>query len=411
MFVLSEQQVSFILDDIRRNGIELEELQLNLLDHICCIIENEMKPDQNFEEFYRKIIPRFFKRELGEIQEETDLLLTFKHYYAMKKVMLISGAIAAIGVIAGSLFKVMHWPGAAPMFLLSVFILSFIFLPILFLLKAKEVKAKREKITLGIATFFGILVSIAILFKVMHWPGANVMWMLSLGILLLLFLPIYFFGGIRNPETKTNTITSSVLILFAGGLMFLLTSLRPSQQIHYQYSTSIQELHKSYEFATQQNAMKYVSLAADSTRSQADLTQLKNVCDSLCAKIESAKNEIIDMASSGQDPKPGFEKLLSDNAGKNDLPRHILFDHNEDAKTNLMGIKSDIVKLKTLLKEKFHKESDSILNTADVDNFGNKTEGKISWEKSKFLRAPFELVMLNLNQLELDVRILEAGCL
>src|SRR3954470_71709 len=98
MFVLNEQQVSFILNDIRRNGIELEDLQLNLLDHICCIIENEMKPDQDFTEFYREIIPRFFKRELGEIQEETNLLLTFKNYYAMRKVMIISGAFAAIGV-------------------------------------------------------------------------------------------------------------------------------------------------------------------------------------------------------------------------------------------------------------------------------------------------------------------------
>ena len=106
MFVLSEQQVSFILNDIRRNGIELEELQLNLLDHICCIVENEMRSDQNFEEFYRSIIPRFFKRELREIQEETDLLLTFKNYYTMKKVMIISGTISAIAVVFGSIFKI-----------------------------------------------------------------------------------------------------------------------------------------------------------------------------------------------------------------------------------------------------------------------------------------------------------------
>lgn len=105
MFVLSEQQVSFILDDIRRNGIELEELQLNLLDHICCVIENEMSPEQDFDEFYRNVITRFYKRELREIQEETELVLTFKHYYTMKKVMLLSGTFAAIGIIIGSFLK------------------------------------------------------------------------------------------------------------------------------------------------------------------------------------------------------------------------------------------------------------------------------------------------------------------
>ena len=56
MIQLSEQQVEFILNDIRRNGIEMEELQQNLLDHICCVIENEMPYNSNFEEFYRNIV-------------------------------------------------------------------------------------------------------------------------------------------------------------------------------------------------------------------------------------------------------------------------------------------------------------------------------------------------------------------
>ncbi len=411
MFILSEQQVSFILDDIRRNGIGLEELQLDLLDHICCVIENEMKPDQNFEDFYLEIIPRFFKRKLGEIQEETDLLLTFKHYYAMKKIMLISGALAAIGIVVGSLFKAMHWPGATPAFSLSVFILSFIFLPVLFLLKSKEMKVKREKITLGIATLFGILVSVATLFEVMYWPGANVMGIISLGILFFLFLPIYFFGGIRNPETKTNTIVSSVLILFAAGFIFLLTNLRPSRQSHYVFAAAIQQIDKSYEFATKQNTLKYSSAANDSTKSQTDLTQLKYACDSLCIKIEAAKNQIVDFASSGREQKPDLEMLLSDNAGKYDLPTHILFDNKDEPKAKLTAIKADIEKLKILLKEEFHIADISILNIDDVDNPGNAGGEKISWEKSKFFHVPFELVMINFNQLELDVRMLESGCL
>jgi hypothetical protein len=410
MFVLSEQQVSFILDDIKRNGIELEELQLNLLDHICCIIENEMEPGEHFEEFYRKIIPRFFKRKLGEIQEETDLLLTFKHYYAMKKVMIISGAVAAIGIIIGSFFKVMHWPGTAVLFLLSIFILSFIFLPILFLLKAKEIKVKREKITLGIATLFGILASVATLFKAMHWPGANIMWLLSLGILFFLFLPIYFFGGIRNPETKVNTIVSSVLILFGIGLLFLLTNVRSSHKINSMYAASIEQADKTYEFATKQNALHYANAANDSTRSQADLMQLKMTCDLLCTKIEAARNEIIDVAA-GQNPKPDFETLVTDNAGNYDLPTHILFDHNQQPNEKLAAIKTDIGNLETLLKEKFHREDVSILNIADVNNSGNAPGEKVSWEKAKFLNVPFELVMINFKQLEVDIRIAEASCL
>ena len=119
MYVLSEKQVDFILNDIRRNGIQTEELQLNLLDHICCLIENEMSPENDFDEIYRSVLSRFFKKELKEIQEETDLLLTFKNYYAMKKVMLRSGMFSAVVFTIGAIFKIMHWPGAAMMVVLE----------------------------------------------------------------------------------------------------------------------------------------------------------------------------------------------------------------------------------------------------------------------------------------------------
>jgi len=91
MYTLSEQQIDFILNDIKSRGVVMEDLQLNLLDHICCIVENELNLDDDFDQFYQDIIPRFFKKELKEIEEETILLLTFKNYYTMKKIMLISG--------------------------------------------------------------------------------------------------------------------------------------------------------------------------------------------------------------------------------------------------------------------------------------------------------------------------------
>jgi hypothetical protein len=56
----------------------------------------------------------------------------------------------------------------------------------------------------------------------MHWPGANMMAVSALLMMLFLFLPIYFFNGIRNPESKLNTIVSSVLILAGCGLFLTL---------------------------------------------------------------------------------------------------------------------------------------------------------------------------------------------
>ncbi|MGZ4089167.1 MAG: GldL-related protein [Bacteroidia bacterium] len=226
MYSLNDKQIDFILNDISARGVKTEDLQYNLLDHICCIIENELEENGDFEQFYRRTISAFYKKELKELEDETQLLLTFKNYYTMKKTMFISGAIATIGFILGSFFKIMHWPGASPMFLLGMVSASFVFLPLMFTLKLRETKSTQDKFIIASGTVVAILFCLASLFRVMHWPGGGTMWLSTLGLFFFVFLPLYFFNGIRNPETKVNTITSSVMMILIAGSLFLLTSLR-----------------------------------------------------------------------------------------------------------------------------------------------------------------------------------------
>jgi hypothetical protein len=222
MYCLNEEQIDFILDDIRRNGVELEDLQSNLLDHICCIIEQELEENGDFEQFYFSTIKKFYKKDLREIEEETISLLTFKNYYVMKKTMLVSGVVAASLLTLGIILKFLHMPGASLGIVLGIGLISFVFLPLLFLLKIKEQKEAKNKVLIGLGTFAGILMTLGILFKIMFWPGANMMALTSLLILLFVFLPVYFFTGFRNPETKVNTVVSSILILTGCGLFLTL---------------------------------------------------------------------------------------------------------------------------------------------------------------------------------------------
>ena len=167
MYCLNEKQIDFILDDIRRNGVELEDLQSNLLDHICCIIEQELEENGDFEQFYFSTIKKFYKNELREIEEETISLLTFKNYYVMKKTMLVSGVISASLLTLGIILKFLHMPGAAVGIVLGIGGMSFVFLPLLFLLKIKEQKETKNKVLIGLGTFAGILMTLGILFKIM----------------------------------------------------------------------------------------------------------------------------------------------------------------------------------------------------------------------------------------------------
>jgi hypothetical protein len=42
MVSLTDEQVDFIRKEIESHGISLPDLQANLIDHMCTIIENEM---------------------------------------------------------------------------------------------------------------------------------------------------------------------------------------------------------------------------------------------------------------------------------------------------------------------------------------------------------------------------------
>jgi len=273
MYTLSEQQIDFILSDIKSRGVEMTDLQVGLLDHICCIVECELEPDGDFESFYRKTIPRFFKRELREIEEETILLLTFKHYYAMKKVMIITGVVSTALFILGSLFKIMHWPGASVLLFSGIVSASLLFLPLLFILKTRESNSRRDKLVLGIGIIFGILISLSTMFKIMHWPYANVLWLISLGTMFFVFIPLYFFTGIRNTEIKTNTITSTIMLVLAVGLLFALTSLKPSYQVTkgnmYTYLNNELLLHKMQ------------SKLSDSIQNTGMVSSINNNCESI----------------------------------------------------------------------------------------------------------------------------------
>lgn len=372
MYVLTDEQIEFIRNDIRRNGIELEELQLDLLDHICCVIETEHTAENDFEAFYRSILPRFYKRSLREIQEETHLLLTFKNYYAMKKIMFMSGAFSAFTVLIGSLFKIMHWPGAALLFVIAIALFSFVFLPILSVIRIKEQTLTKDKIVITSAAIFGSAISLAILFKVMHWPFATILWTISLGILFFLFLPVYFFGGIRNPATKTNTIVSSILILIAGGLLFLITNLRGSQAFDEAINNADQQIVEDYELLSQKNPSDTVAIHPTINQKGTEL----------CLVIEGLKQALVKTVAP-QNPNITEREVMQLFGHVIEPIQAQLFVENGIASTRLKTIQLNV------------KAFEELANT------------KIKWNAQQVMDLPLSYVLRNLNLLLLRIRIVQ----
>ena len=389
MYTLSEQQIDFILNDIKLRGVEMEDLQLNLLDHICCIIECELEPEGNFEDFYQKTIPKFFNKELKEIEEETILLLTFKNYYAMKKTMNTVGIIASISIVLGAIFRFAHLAGANVMMISGVILISFVFLPLMFTLKLRESSERRDRTILIIGCVVSILLVIAAAFKLMFWPGANILLWLSIIGILLIFVPIYLFTGLRNPVTKVNTLVNAILIIAGSGLLMSLSTNRGGlsnftidniKGIH-------QRLIGSIDLTKQHNALIYNSFNADSI--PADVKNYFTESDYAEKYLDDLMTDLI--AFSENIPAEEAKKISLENIssiGSIEKSMHFMAgEKTEELKAKFASLNAHLSKIKGAEKNKWF--INSSINEKSFDHV------PLGFVLQKFAELKYELVNTN----------------
>lgn len=232
MYKVTDEQVDFIADEIRKRGITLDDLLWNLVDHVCCIMEQEMSEADDFHRFLQALWPRFFKDNLREIQEEAELLITFKHFYAMKRTLSIAGITSAFFTLTGSILKIAHLPGAGISIVLGVAIFALLFLPLMIILKFRDESAKSDRLVFALGFLLGMAASLGFLFKIMHWPFANVLMLTGVVGFTFVYVPLYLITRIRRPELRFNTIVNAVLMFSAGGLLFAMFNLHRSTKMN-----------------------------------------------------------------------------------------------------------------------------------------------------------------------------------
>ena len=290
MYKITDDNIDFILDDIGKRGVVIEDVKYNILDHVCCIIENEMKDGQDFKKFYENTIARFYKNELKEIEDETRELITFKYYHAMRRTLKVTGVISVFLCIAGAIFKFNHWPGAGILILLSLGFFGLVFIPLNIILKFKDEKEGTNKFLITFGLILGMLITIGFLFKVMHWPFANVMVFSSLGLFAFLFIPVYFLTRFRNPETKFNSIINTTFMVAGAGLMFALINTGTSRNVTRSVETMQEFQSLNIQKMEEKNSELYASF--DSVRATS-IEKMQSATDNLEYVITGIRNNLI----------------------------------------------------------------------------------------------------------------------
>lgn len=133
----------------------------------------------------------------------------------MTRTTKIIALVAAVLILIGTLFKISHWPGANVILSvgLATSMLLFLSLVTVFL----------KKLVTGFGQFNGIFSSIivmiallAFIFKLLHWPGAGkLVWIADIGIVLASVS--FLVDGLRDEDKYT-----SALKIIAGFFILIL---------------------------------------------------------------------------------------------------------------------------------------------------------------------------------------------
>ena len=216
MHELSIKHIRFISGEVSKSGITYSHLLDDLIDHICCDVENEMKNGLSFEEAYKRIGQKIGIDGLQRIQNDT-LYLIDKNYRTMKKTMRIFGVLSPILMAFGALFKIEHWPAASILLVLGFFFLSFFFLPSAIYVSYKEISNKTRKWTHIIGFLGTFLLSVSFLFKIQHWPGTNIFLLSGILLTCFVFLPALLIHKLKESD---SVVPKYVYVLAYLGFIF-----------------------------------------------------------------------------------------------------------------------------------------------------------------------------------------------
>jgi hypothetical protein len=218
---LTLQNIDQISQDVRKQEITFSHLLDELTDHLCCDVEHEMQKGMSFHEAYQMVKQKMGKRRLKEIQEETLYAVDTK-YRQMKTTMKISGVAGTVMFGFAALFKIQHWPGAAILMTLGALTLALVFLPSALSVLWKETH-NTKRLFLFISAFVtGACFIAGTLFKINHWPGAGHILILGTFFGIILFIPALLMNRLNDQENKTKR---PVYILGAAGCIIYIVGI------------------------------------------------------------------------------------------------------------------------------------------------------------------------------------------
>ncbi len=326
----------------------------------------------------------------------------------MKTSVYYTGIACSILMLVGCMFKIMHWPGANIMILLSVFLFCFAFLPMALMNSYKAQTDGKYKMLHIVAFIVFAFCMMGVLFKVLHWPGASIFLLIGLPLPFVVFLPVYLNATKDEKKEGNKNFLGMMFGLTFLAVFSVLLALTVSKQVLSSAITKLDSNESSISFNTAINSTLNTNEA------------VKKRSDELCLFIDELKCQLL-VATDNSDLCSGNKM----NAG-NEL-RHMSQLDNKIDPNSLMtfGENNKIQELKSRLQayNKLLSQSgkmspeltelcNDIFNVEPIqDSRTTDPSIMISWEEREFSNMQLIFVLDGLSEIQSNIRLVESEIL
>jgi len=223
------EQINKIKEYLNQQGLTFQPLRNEMVDHLSCDIENRMIGGVVFEEALNEVLGGIPISHFKTLQQETMETIS-KRFGLVRRLSYLSLAL----IFSATTFKLMHWPGAGQLILASFGTMAES------LLAGSISGAYLNKERPGRIWVFSVVIGMVILltaysFKTVHWPGANVLILVSSGLLIvsMCVVSITIYRNASGEETllthlhkkHTPGIERFLLILLSANVVFKVAAL------------------------------------------------------------------------------------------------------------------------------------------------------------------------------------------
>ena len=267
--MLTNSQIKRIQNEIEKQNVTFSHLKEDILDHLCCEIENEINNGTDFDIAFNNTFKVIGDKGIKKIEKETIFQIDYKIYTRRKGIF----QFATIGIVLFVLgvFIQLIDLRISKFFQLSGILVLLGFIPLLFINNLLQ-RAKKPVIFNIIGLFTSSLTIGAILFAIQNWPY-KYKWNKIIHFSFLYFVLLFVSLQLNSYLSKKNNIANTF--------------------IHHENNTEVYAEYYNSEISKINDSPLVSNNNYQKVHEQSD--KLYNILDKLKIEIQNKKTGVLNM--------------------------------------------------------------------------------------------------------------------